>query len=101
MEPDSTPKVEPKPFTGFLKGLIPLVIVGFLMFLTAKDSDPVGSALMLAMSGIVLWIGWTSVRQSRGTRWFGVLLAVYIGSFLGIFAMAIVIRVGLLLFPYF
>ena len=82
-----------------MKGLVPLGIVGFLMFLAAKDSDPIRGIIMLALSGVVLWFGWTSVRQSRGTRWFGILLVVYIASLLGILAMAVVIRVGLLLFP--
>lgn len=99
MESESIPKVEPKTFTRFVKGLVPLVIVGFLFFLTAKDSDPITGVIMLALSGVVLWFGWTSVRQSRGTRWFGILLAAYIASWFGIFAMALVIRVGLLLFP--
>jgi hypothetical protein len=99
MEPDSAARVEPKTLTGFVKGLVPLVIVGLLMFLTAKDSDPVTGIIMLALSGVVLWFGWTSVRRSRGTRWFGILFDVYIASLLGIFAMALVIRVGLLLFP--
>lgn len=101
MEPDIAPKVEPKTFTGVGKGLAPLVIVGFLMFLTAKDSDPITGIIMLALSGVVLWFGWTSVRKSKGTRWFGILLAVYIAMLLGMFAMALVIRVGLLLFPVF
>jgi hypothetical protein len=99
MEPESTPKVEPKTFTRFVKGVVPLAIVGFLFLLTAKDSDPVTGVIMLALSGVVLWFGWTSVSQSRGTRWFGILVAVYIASSFGIFAMALVIRVGLLLFP--
>ena len=101
MEPAIAPKVEPKTFAGVVKGLVPLVIVGFLMFLTAKDSDPITGIIMLALSGAVLWFGWTSVRKSKGTRWFGILLAVYIAMLLGIFAMALIIRVGLLLFPVF
>ena len=57
MESESIPKVEPKTFTRFVKGLVPLVIVGFLFFLTAKDSDPITGVIMLALSGVVLWFG--------------------------------------------
>ena len=99
MQSDSTPQSSPGAFIRFVKGIVPLAIVAFLFLLTAKDPDPITGVVMLALSGVVLWFGWTSVRQSRGTHWFGVLLAVYIGALVGIFAMALIIRAGLLLFP--
>mgnify|MGYP001111305014 CR=1 FL=1 len=99
MASDGTREPEPGAFLRFFKGMVPLVIIASLLFLTAKDPDPVTGVVMLVLSGLVLWFGWDSVRRSRGTRWFGVLLALYIGSLMGIFAIALIIRVGLLFFP--
>ena len=46
MASDGTREPEPGAFLRFFKGMVPLVIIASLLFLTAKDPDPVTGVIM-------------------------------------------------------
>jgi hypothetical protein len=91
------------PIKRFVRGAIPLVVVCLLIFGLGPKSpqNHVMVLVLFVMSAAVLWFGWNSIRRCVGTRWLGVLLAAYLGFVLGIYALGLVLRVGLVLLPLF
>src|SRR6266481_8103207 len=85
------------------RGAVPIVIVCLLFWGLAMEHLPGPMALfaVFAACGIVLWFGWSSIRRNIATKWFGVLLALYIGLVLGLYLLGIAVGVSLALFPLF
>ena len=102
MPTDGSRESDPDPWMRFAKGTVPLAIVALLLFLRTKGPDPLTGIILTVLGALVLWLGWNSVRESRGTRWFGILLALYVGAVLGVFLLAlllaVVVRIAFVLF---
>jgi hypothetical protein len=94
----------------FHGGGLPIAIVCLLLWGLSLSPDA-GHAAVVAVfgaCGIVLWFGWNSIRRSVATKWLGVLLALFLGLVLGLYALGIsflVLGIGarllLALFPLF
>ncbi len=93
--------------TGFfwhlLKGALPLAVVCFLLWVVGQGRPPrlVAVVPVLALCGMVLWFGWSSVRRNVGTKLFGMLLALYLGFCLGLFVLGMALSLSLALLPLF
>ena len=89
--------------TRFVGATIPLAIVCILLFGFAPDPSQnlIGFIFLYAISAVVLWLCWSFIRRSIGAKWFGILLASFLGLVLGLFAVGVVIRIAPILFLIF
>jgi hypothetical protein len=84
----------------FIKGALPIVIACILLSLTEeKNSSPVINIVIFAVSGLILWFGWTPMRRNVITKWLGGFLALYVALILGLFVLGVTLGLGLILLP--
>ncbi len=87
----------------FVKPAIPIVIVLLLLFALTQDKHPPVFAIgaVFVVCGIVLWLGWGWVRRNVVAKLVGVVLTAYLVLILGLLALGIALRIGLVLLLLF
>ena len=87
--------------SSICRGVAPLLVVCLLLWvlLQQKPANFMATVATMAVCGLILWFGWSSIRKHRSTRLFGWLLAIYIGAVLGLFVAVVAIGLSLLLMP--
>ena len=102
--------VDPGVVRRLVRGALPIVIVCLLLWSLSLDPNPGHAAVVavFAACGVVLWFGWNDIRRSVATKWLGILLALFLGLVLGLYALGISFlllgigaRLLLALFPLF
>ncbi len=85
------------------KGALPIGIVSLLLWSLSKaqPSSPMSVVVVFGLCGVVLWFGWSGIQNNIVTKWFGILLALFVGLILSIFVLGIAIQVSLVLFVPF
>ena len=88
------------PASRFAWGALPILVCVLLLGL-AREASPLGVFAICAACAVVLWFGWGSVRRNVVTKGAGVLLGLFFGLMLGLFAFGVVIRLTFVLLPVF
>jgi hypothetical protein len=86
--------------TRFAWGALPILVCLLLLGL-ARQASPLGVFATCAGCAVVLWFGWSAVRRNVVTKGAGVLLGLFFGLMLGLFAFGVVIRLTFVLLPVF
>lgn len=81
-------------------GVLPILVCVLLLGL-AREASPLSVFAVCAACAVVLWFGWKAVRRNVVTKSAGVLLALFFGLMLGLFAFGVVIRLAYVLLPVF
>ena len=84
----------------FIKGTLPILVCIGLIGMARKSSQ--GDFIVVCVAcAVVLWFGWSPVRHSKLIKWVASILSAYLALILGLFALAMTIRLSLLLLPVF
>ena len=81
-----------------LKAAIPIAIVILLLSLLGRSSfaDPSTTIGIFVVCALILWFGWDWVKQNSLMKWSGIILAVILGVVLGLVAVGLSLRIGLI-----
>jgi hypothetical protein len=84
----------------FTKGVLPLGIVCFFLFLIVENPrlNPVATIVDSILSCLVLWFSWSYIKGTRVTKWIGIVLAGYFGLVVTLVAFGVFVQLsGILL----
>lgn len=95
--------IRPHMLLRLVKGALPLGLVCLLLWSLTKTqpSNSMSVAVVLVVSSVILWFGWSRIQNNLVTKWFGIFLALSLGLILSIFILGIAIQVSLVLFVPF